>query len=137
MWLRVSSFRHTFRRYLTNQHFGNWSYRHLVCHMGMAVRRQRLRRPVRLRLGQDVFAGFVAGAGAGAVDGFVEHVLFVVVLLFVVGQPNVDGLSQLEQLPSALDMVHIFCVQKEEKFNVSIRREKLLLTFFILCLEDG
>lgn len=59
---------------------------------------------------------------AGAVDVDVgvdveheyEYELFVAVL-WSIEQPNVDGLVQLGQLPSALDMVHIFCFTKIRK----------------------
>lgn len=94
-------FRHTFRRYLTNQHFGNCSCPHLVYHMEMVERQQ----PVWLECQLGEF-----------VEVAVEHELLVVVLLMSMLQQYVDGLLRLMQLPSELDMVHIFR-KKKKIFN--------------------
>lgn len=128
-----SSFRHTFRRYLTNRHFGNWSYRHLVCRKGMAVRReQRRRRPVWPLIGQAVDESVVA------VNVEHECELVAVVLPYSMGQPNVDGLAQLGQLPSALDMVHIFCFTKRRKIQCfdSTMKKKIWSVFVVVLLNS-
>lgn len=97
----VGQFKHTFRRDLTSRHFGKCSCQHLVYHMEMVVVQLGLELPGVLNqaVDDDEFVD---------VEVVVEHEPFAVVLPFGMWQLYVDGLLQLWQLPSELDMVHIF-----------------------------